>query len=118
MDANTIGLELIEYLQDTCDCFLLQTDYVPSESWYDDNTGVIDYKINDDIISELPIDITEFLEDKADALDCDIYDLIEILETVVYNVNDLGITEGLGYVTINFIITEDGDRYFLQDIVL
>ena len=118
MDANGIGLELINYLEDKYDCYLIKADYVPSESWYEDNTEMIDYRISRDIIGELPIDITDFLEDKIAELDCDIYDLIEILETVVYNVNDLGITEGLGYVTINFIITEDGDRYFLQDIVL
>lgn len=118
MNANRIGLELIQYLQDKYDCYLINASYIPSESWYDDNTEVIDYKISDDIVSELPIDVTEFLENKADELECDVYDLIDGLGTVVYNVNDLGITEGLGYVTINFIITEDGDKYLLQDIVL
>ena len=118
MDANGIGLELINYLEDKYDCYLIKADYVPSESWYDDNTEMIDYKISEDIIDKLPIDITEFLEDEADKLDCDIYDLIDALGTVIYNVNDLGITEGSGYVTINFIITEDGVRYLLQDIVL
>jgi len=118
MDANGIGLELIKYLEEKYDCYLIEADYVPVESWYEDNAEMIDYKINDIITSELPIDVTEFLKQKADLLGCDVYDLMDSLGTVVYNVSDLGITEGLGYIKINFIFSEEYDRFLLQGIVL